>query len=188
MSKRKRRPKRIFPRKFTSDYINVTRGWDVNKTIVYDCFSKRATIKTKETNPLFETEEFEICGKKYIERRTIAKGKNGAQITYLGEVPDTVGIVGKKQDTASVPRSAAMKRHHEVWQSDKHQGFDTFEHFILLYDYNNIKLKLFISGARYLIVKEFATVHLRSYVYSTKQDALTAIHDETITWKDTIYV
>lgn len=151
MSKRKRRPKRIFPRKFASDYINVTRGWDVNKTSVYDCFSKRLT-------------------------------------TTMDDVPDTVGIVGKKQDTAPVPRSAAMKRHHEVWQSDRHQGFDTFEHFILLYDINNIKLKLFISGARYLIVKEFATVHLRSYVYNTKQDALTAIHDETISWKDTIYI
>lgn len=70
-----------------------------------------------------------------------------------------------------------------VWQTKFRQGFDCYEYYTLLYKHDNITLKLFHSGHKCVLVKEYPTLRLQSYEYENKQQALAAVKEDKIRWK-----
>lgn len=188
-----KRIKRSHLKKFSASNMSAPKGFDPNKTAVYDCWSQKARIYTKE-NPTVVTEEFKIGDKTYIERRQIVrwgqdvriqrdnKGKliteRRNQVTYLGEVPTTLG--GATNHTVKRPKNLEMAQFHEVWQSDRRQGFDTFIYAKLIEVTEDYRLHMFQAGLKVYFIKEYTTLLLRSSTYPTKTMGMAALSNNRL--------
>lgn len=190
--------KRSHLKRFQASNVRGPRTMDPNKTAAYDIYSKKAVVTTKE-NVSVVHEKFTIDGKEFIARKQIVRwgpdvhiqraNKNKLisertnQVTYLGEVPRTVGAIEKIEDPR--PKAAVVERLHALWVSERLSGFDVFEHYIVLYKFGECTVKMFHCGEKVCFVKEYPNLILRSYIYPTKALGMRAYVTEKLSW--TIY-
>ena len=203
-----KRIKRSHLKRFSASRVSVPREFDPNKTAVYDIWSKYATITTKD-NPTIVTEEVEIGGKKYIKRRQIVRwgqdvhiqrrNKNKRvtedlkdrinQVTYLNEVPPTKGMIAKidiTEGNTPQPKAAVVNALHDIWQTERRQGIETFGYSVVMYDLGDCALRMFFSGNKVKFLKEYTNgLKLVSLTYPSKQEGLSALRRGKLTW--TIY-
>lgn len=167
MGKRKR-TKRLFPRKFASDYLNVLSGVDPVKTAAYEIYQNRARVKTTTGG-----------------RANASHVKNN---TFMQQIPPTItsvpaGVHMNNPRTAVAKRIDQVKeRVVDVWQGDKHQGFIEFIRGPLLSDWKGVKVYLWFTGNYYKIIKTGPTFQATSATYTGREQAERVWLSDKIQW------
>jgi len=158
MSKRARfSGKRAYLKKFNAEYVKVPQKVDFNK------------IKTE----LSAYDDY----------------------SFLQAMPKTIGMVQKRVDPELIPRTLVNNRIQEFkeiekvvvpWQSDRFKGLDVFSTHIVIHKDDACVVKLFMSGAKYCIIKEYQTKKFASKIYRSRGEAMSSYELNRIIWKTII--
>lgn len=193
---KKRWPKRAFPKRFASDYINTGSGVDVSKSRAYDIYKNHE--RTKSLGNLVQVRTTE--GKNIPRSERYLFKEEGRIVEIQEPIPKTkhLSIEFKDPVTGKIisvptPRRLSLDRKFEeraaglkeFWTEtttkgpDRMAGFTTWNYFIVQDTY---ELRLYFSQERFIFVRMLPTFCQFSIVYKGKELALSKHRRGRIFW------
>lgn len=176
MSKR-RRMKRLFPKKFASDYIKAPRI-DHNKAAAYSAQRSKATFGSKNDVQHKPDSNFMSAVPRTKSLSTYDPDWNEWVRSQRGEVVDA------KHELLRITHAKEQKRslvYMKVWQGQRHQGVLEY-HRKVMEESDGYSIVMFFSGTEVLFVMEIGNKRWISCTYAGLEVALRQYKTNNISW------
>lgn len=183
MSKRKRH-KRLFPRRYASDFINTYQGIDQSKVAAYDLLNNRQRVaNTKGRRDQVEPVLNNTFMQDIPERRKLRAYDDEKKVWIDNPRSDAVEKkhLELRKEQLHKERKALITSLYATWQSKNMQKVVEYSCQILE-QIGRYNLCLYFAGTEFILVLETEDTRMISRTYRSREEAMGKKADNKISW------